>query len=383
MPRIPKDRSFSNNPTHLRRANAHEELRASIDRILVNCPPTKTPPGGWPWSGLYAGPTSTAYLFLQIAPLYPDLKVHGKGLDEWSQAYLAAGRRHTQATTGKLDPSHCGIAQEWLARTMVTAVAQHDVSQVDELCKFVRVLTDADDDGSDEWLYGRAGYLYMLRRVKVAFADDKKVEPFIQSTIDKVVARILQTPKPWRWHGKNYLGAVHGTVGILTQLVLASPGCAAEVETILSEVLDKQYPSGNFPASLPAGSDKLVQMCHGAPGVVLSLESLRPHFPGLQSRIDEAVTKARRCIWDRGVLTKEPCLCHGISANALGFDDRAKMEHMLNFQSTEFLENAWKIRERGDVDSFHALYTGEAGRAWAWVVADKGLERKCIAYNDV
>jgi hypothetical protein len=29
------------------------------------------------------------------------------------------------------------------------------------------------------------------------------------------------------------------------------------------------------------------------------------------------------------------------------------------------------------------LWTGEAGRAWAWAVADKGLERTLLGYNDV
>lgn len=30
-----------------------------------------------------------------------------------------------------------------------------------------------------------------------------------------------------------------------------------------------------------------------------------------------------------------------------------------------------------------SLWTGEAGRAWAWAVADKGLEKRLLGYNDV
>lgn len=30
-----------------------------------------------------------------------------------------------------------------------------------------------------------------------------------------------------------------------------------------------------------------------------------------------------------------------------------------------------------------SLWTGEAGRAWAWAVADRGLEKRLLGYNDV
>jgi hypothetical protein len=30
-----------------------------------------------------------------------------------------------------------------------------------------------------------------------------------------------------------------------------------------------------------------------------------------------------------------------------------------------------------------SLWTGEAGRAWAWAIADKDLEKRLLGYNDV
>lgn len=30
-----------------------------------------------------------------------------------------------------------------------------------------------------------------------------------------------------------------------------------------------------------------------------------------------------------------------------------------------------------------SLFGGEAGRAWAWAVADKGLEKRILGYNDL
>jgi hypothetical protein len=39
------------------------------------------------------------------------------------------------------------------------------------------------------------------------------------------------------------------------------------------------------------------------------------------------------------------------------------------------------LMERSDDRA--SLWTGEAGRAWAWAIADKGLEKRLLGYNDV
>jgi hypothetical protein len=147
------------------------------------------------------------------------------------------------------------------------------------------------------------------------------------------------------------------------------------------ELLDHQFPSGNFPSSLPAGSDRLVQFCHGGPGFVISLLSLLPYFPEIAEKINEAISNAQSDIWQRGLLTKEPCLCHGIAGNALAFDQDDQFLHFLSFMGSRRLEAL-----TGDLanDSDKAsLYTGEAGRAFCWAVADKSLPKTCIGYNDL
>ena len=35
--------------------------------------------------------------------------------------------------------------------------------------------------------------------------------------ISKVMEPILEHGPSWPWHGKDYLGAVHGRIGIITQ----------------------------------------------------------------------------------------------------------------------------------------------------------------------
>jgi hypothetical protein len=125
-----------------------------------------------------------------------------------------------------------------------------------------------------------------------------------------------------------------------------------------------------------------VQVCHGAPGIVISLLAVRPHFPRLHERIDRAVARGQRAVKERGLLTKEPCLCHGISGNALALEGR-DFENFLSYTTGGEMRALEKegLMERSDDPS--GLWTGEAGRAWVWAVADKGLDKRLLGYNDV
>jgi len=237
-------------------------------------------------------------------------------------------------------------------------------------------------DASNEWLYGRAGYLYLLRFVKVCFADDSKVKELIDETADEVIDEIVESTRPWKWHGKAYLGAVHGSIGVITQIVLTDSNWAPKLEAELGALLSYQYDSGNWPSSIPPGRDRLVQVCHGAPGIIISLESIKQYFPKLQDRIERAIKKGREAIVERGLLTKEPCLCHGISGNALALEQK-DFEHFLTFTTGHEIKALEHDRMLEQSDDPSGLWTGEAGRAWAWAVADRGLEKRLLGYNDL
>jgi len=178
------------------------------------------------------------------------------------------------------------------------------------------------------------------------------------------------------------VGAVHGAIGIITQIVLTDPTWAAKLEAELGTLLTYQYEEGNWPSSIPPGRDRLVQVCHGGPGIVISLLSIRSHFPKLQSRIDRCIEKGRAAIKERGLLTKEPCLCHGISGNALALE-QDDFEHFLSFTTGHEMKAMEKDGMMEKSDDPSGLWTGEAGRAWAWAVAEKGLDKTLLGYNDV
>lgn len=55
---------------------------------------------------------------------------------------------------------------------------------------------------------------------------------------------------------------------------------ASELRPDVQRVIDSQFPSGNFPSNFDKpDTDKLVQFCHGAPGVICCLRCIIPFFP--------------------------------------------------------------------------------------------------------
>ena len=361
-----------------------EQLIASLERLVQNFPPDSLQPHG----GFYYGPASIALLFFALSKRYPDdLQISNKPLSAWFTAYFSSLPDPLRSGGGSDHQSsnHCGVMEDMLSALALQAGAYSDKRAADKLCDLVTVALTPG--ASDEWLYGRAGYLYLLRLAKSGFVSDNNLEILdrIHHTAQAVIAAILTAPQPWSWHGKVYLGAVHGIIGITTQIVLTDPAYAERLERLLDSLLRTQHAeSGNWPSSLPAGrSDRLVQVCHGAPGVVVSLLGIRKYFPSLDARIGEAVAEGRRVIKERGLLSaKEPCLCHGVSGNALALA-QGDLEAFLAHATEERMGHLIDAGVMEPSSHPEGLWTGEAGRAWVWAVADQGLERGLLAYNDL
>ncbi|KAL9092904.1 MAG: hypothetical protein Q9159_000528 [Coniocarpon cinnabarinum] len=369
-------RFFANDQPPTRR-DPHKQLLSSLTRLVTAYPPDAIPPGG----GLYYGPSSIAFLFLALQQFYTDdaLVVEGVPLGTFFAAYLKQSQDAMREYPGPRKEK-CGVADDVLALLALSAASAKEPEMASELCDYAAVVLE--DGASNEWLYGRAGYLYLLRLVRATFVDDKAIRELIDDTADEVIEKILMDARPWKWHDKAYVGAVHGAIGIITQIVLTDPSFAGELEADLAALLSYQFPSGNWPSSLPPGKDRLVQVCHGAPGVVASLISIQEHFPNIKDKIRDAIRKGRACINERGLLTKEPCLCHGISGNALALEDGA-FEHFLSYTTNGEIKAMDQDGMMEKSDDPSALWCGEAGRAWAWAVADKRLEKRYLGYNDV
>ena len=288
-----------------------------------------------------------------------------------------------------INGGNCGVASELIVRAAVRACLTGDGALAQEVCALEVVINAkpenmGDERGSDEWLYGRSGYLYLLRMLR-RFSSAPAVAYLrwlIDGAINKTVARIMDDWRAypggqgWMWHGKKYLGAVHGVAGIVAQVVLSCRATGApipgDLEGIVSELLDQQLDTGNWPSSKDGLRDDLVQFCHGAPGVIVSLISIRDSFPSLRHRIDSACTRGRQVVEQRGLLTKAPSLCHGIGGNALAFEDEERFGRFVGYTTREYLERnedvfgGLCVEEL--VDRGFGLFTGEGGRAWGFLV---------------
>lgn len=382
----PNGRYFINDQKPLPRPNYHEQLIESLTRINLYNPPVQTCSTGWKFQGFFQGPTSIAYLFYRLSIIYPDLEFKGQSLLDWAQAYLALTPSGPKLA---VESDHCGIANETLASLALNSIISEDASFAQQLCSYKSIINSDEQPGSDEWLYGRAGYLYFLRLVKHHFQSHHSLGPIIDDTIEQVIERILHSPRPWTWHGQAYLGAAHGSIGILTQLMLSLRSNKilkrAVCEESISGLIKCNFESGNFPSSLGASeqSDELVQFCHGAPGFIMALESIVSGFRGPRGHIRNYLKLARIDVWRRGLLTKTPCLCHGIAGNALALKDEEQFSYFLAHMTSEQLEGRGWLADAGHSDQFAGLFGGEAGRAWVWTVADKGLPKMCIGFNDL
>ena len=76
------------------------------------------------------------------------------------------------------------------------------------------------------------------------------------------------------WHGKAYWGAAHGLSGIIHCLLHFTLQEEDEkaVKSVLKYMIKNRFvESKNYPSRLENKEDKLVQWCHGAPGVALTL----------------------------------------------------------------------------------------------------------------
>lgn len=415
-------RYLKNNPsTILRIPDPRRELELSLTELVTKYPPKKAyvrPE----CHGLYNGPTGIAYLFFHLNLTHPELQIFSScppspspplsGTPiEWCKKYLAGSR-----STVPVDNDRCGVTNETLAHLAVSAAATQDITCVR------RFLAAVDKEGimspgvgtasggNCEWLYGRAGSLYLLRLIRAfvpAAAELPDFDPVVRGLINAVMDIGREADWKWQWHGKTYLGAVHGSIGIVTQAALSAEasmpdmpfGARMEKEEILKPLgevlkglLNEQRVDGNWPKGLDnLDKDELVQFCHGAPGFVVSLWALgnKGLFPELEMTGD-VIGKAGKAIWERGLLTKEPCLCHGITGNALALSGEQK-EHFLA-HTTQAITSDWQ-REQifGHSGDPWGLYSGLAGRAWGFIVLMREREGRLwgqngggfIGYSDV
>lgn len=183
-----------------------------------------------------------------------------------------------------------------------------------------------------EVLYGRAGYLGALAFVRAGTGDNMFGMNLARDLVGAIVmegervarAHSKGLPLLWEWHGKTYLGAIHGVAGILFTLlcfyeeVSLIEGAVEKIKDTITKLGDMCFASGNLRSSIGSERDKLVHLCHGAPGHILLLVKAYEVFDEPQY-LESAERIATNVLCCRGLLKKGVGLCHGIAGSAYCF----------------------------------------------------------------
>ena len=121
------------------------------------------------------------------------------------------------------------------------------------------------------------------------------------------------------------LGAAHGLCSIV-QVLLCFPECfdgKSEIETDLKNatdfILHCKQDNGNYPVDTVSNgqdtSDELVHWCHGAPGVVYLM--VKAYIQWKDEKYLKAAFECGDIVWEKGLLTKGPGICHGVGGKIL------------------------------------------------------------------
>jgi hypothetical protein len=167
------------------------------------------------------------------------------------------------------------------------------------------------------------------------------------------------------------LGFGHGFVGNACALIRAghAEALAAEIERTLDATALVEDGLANWPQSVssprPGRTAPRVQICHGAPGVIVGLARLESR-PG--SRLEELLRMGGELTWRAGPLAKGSGLCHGTAGNGYAFltlyrrsGERVWLERARAFamHAIEQWEAEHALHGRGRF----SLWTGDPGLA--------------------
>ncbi|CAF0896441.1 unnamed protein product [Adineta steineri] len=282
-------------------------------------------------ASVYTGSAGIALLYLRLGKLFPTEKNN----------YTSKAKILIDSCLEQLHSKRISFLAGDPGPLAIAAVIYNDLDNqnIVNKCieKIISIKNDAvNDSKSDEYIYGRAGYLYTLMFLRKEIGShiiDKQLVIDVFETIIKSGEKYAKesgskSPLMYQWHDKEYMGAAHGVSGIIYLLLkVTQHELFSELRLYVNSHLiptveflkTKRLPSGNYLSSSNSQSDKLVQWCHGAPGFVY-LFVRAYEVTGTHSYLDLAIS-AGDVVWKRGLLRKGYGLCHGTAGNGYVFLD--------------------------------------------------------------
>lgn len=368
-----------------------------INTILTECPP-KTPfyvpafnkdkgmTGAY--GGLAYGPTSIAFLFFSIAEKNSEERFNGRTASQWCTLYLDCSQELIPPLIGWKE-SGCGIQNEFLAYHALKYCHKKDMGFLHKFLQAIEILEPDHsriDSRAVDWLNGRAGLLYLLRfmRKKMPLITNGLIREPLLKTITH-----MRNCTPWQdEEGKIRLGAAHGRIGVLTQLLLTEPSLLEEFYTTIDILINiDQTPAGNWPVIVGEAEEHVTHFCDGAPGFVISFLALKDIVAGtcVEANVDKAISRGRDYIATQGMVTNVPMLCHGMTGSALALEQKER-DHFLGHATPAMIRKSIEMNEftvEEEIDDKYGMLYGEAGRAWVWWSLTWGNESAFPMYSDL
>lgn len=405
---ITRPRCFPN-PGHILPFNPTVEIPRHLEILITTYPPKPetffgddgTAPNELTFSGLFSGPTSIAYFFYLISlPTcrYASIPIGGEIPIVWAKRYLAISKELVEkypASVPPVESRNCAIVNEICCFATVSALVYQSEEHVKELVGYLPTVSSDDPVGEDEPVYGRAGYLFLLRTISTYTPSLAHLIP--SSAVPSIISVILKRPmKEWRFVERPYIGIGHGWFGILVQIILSDPTYTKQLRPDVMRIIHEQRDDdGNWNKFANEGDevssyqmDELIQIGHGAPGMVVGLLAIRPIYAQqndqeMVSRIDTAIEKAQNVIWERGLLTKESCLQHGAAGNSLALFDIGRKGTFLAKSVREECVSGVADGSLDPSSSPSGLHRGLAGTIWGMMEMERGRNGVFPSFDDV
>jgi lantibiotic modifying enzyme len=319
---------------------------------LLHDPDRHEPLGGGPWDAGAVRAAVAAIAADALATFSPD--------QLWPVHPLNDEDEHVP-----LPMMYCGaagviFAVDRLVRAGVDAARYDFRPHLDDIERRNLALAPSWGHGADGLLMGRAGQLLLRHRLSPSLAVEHALAASIAANTENPAldliwgapgtmhaaldvyersgearfaalfregAQALATPLLEAWAQavggarRMEVGAAHGFAGAASAIVrglhLLPPDAQAAwsdaIVTAVQTTAIREGLSANWPPevgpSRGKAEKKLVQWCHGAPGVVASLSRLR------DARLDALLIAAGEAVWEAGPLRKGAGLCHGTAGN--------------------------------------------------------------------
>lgn len=293
---------------------------------------------------LYVGLSGIAFMFHKLSKSSIELDLNASDLAcQYSNAASKTKR------SGKSISLLSGDAGIFMTSSVIKKSAQKsNKNEIHEVLKGLKSFENPEylDDGQDEMLVGRCGYLlgilWMQREINEEIVSKSEISRLasiiIKSGRDYSNYHKKKIPLMYQYHGREYLGAAHGISAILFALLKTDLNSKdlQDVKSSIDIILSLQNDFGNFPSKFNKPEDShLVHWCHGAPGIVYLMAKSYLKF-GDAKYLDSCLN-CGDLVWKFGFLHKGPGICHGIAGSGY--------VHLLLYRLTNDEKHLYRARK--------------------------------------